>query len=100
MPVPADDSLPEGSSAATSSNSAPPLAVTTEDLLEKFKQLNADAAQEEGQAEDDEDDEGIDVQDKGSAGAQGVNPIGAELESKSKKKKRKGKASKAVAKLK
>ena len=100
MPVSADYSLPEGSSAAIPSTSVPSLAVTTEDLLQKFKHLNADATKEEGQEEDEEDEGGSDGGARGPAEAEDMNSTGVELGSNSKKKKRKGKASKAVAKLK
>ena len=96
MPLPAEDSVPESAPTASSSTEAPPSQVSTQELLDKFRQLGQEAA-----AEDDEDDD--EVEDEvggGAAVAEGSGAAGDGEGKKKKKKKKKGKASKAVAKLK
>ena len=105
MPVPPDDTLPADNSVSSSSTVAPPSTMSTEEVLEKLKQLNADAALDKADGDDGEDEEDGEGDgdeggaERGAEGSGGVDGTGGEGE-KQKKKKRKGKASKAVEKLK
>ncbi len=99
MPIHMDDTLPADSKASTSSISAPPTSLTTEEVFEKFKRLNADALDEGERSDLDEEEEdgiGEDVVTNGDGEGEG----GFGERGKKKKKKKKEKASKAVAKLK
>ena len=99
MPVPPDDTLPAESVASSSQTAAPPTALSTADVLGKFKQLQVDAAQEGADGEEDDNDEEVDMDEtggkEGTGGASGAGGDGNK-----KKKKKKGKATKAIAKLK
>jgi len=97
MPLPQDDTLPQGTTAGSSSTNAPPSEMSTGEVLEKFKQLGDEAAAED--EEDDDDAEG-DAGDaaEGEGATEGAGGEGGKK--KKKKKKSKSKASKAVAKLK
>lgn len=98
MPLPQDDTLPQGERAGASSSTTVDGA-DTETIIEKFQQLGEDAAVEE---DEDDDEDGDDVGADGGAPVTGEGSAeGAGGEGKKKKKKKKkGKASKAVDKLK
>ena len=98
MPLPQDDTLPQGERVGESSSTTVDGA-DTETIIEKFQQLGEDAAVEE---DEDDDEDGDDAGGDGGAGVTGEGGAeGAGGEGKKKKKKKKkGKASKAVDKLK
>lgn len=98
MPLPQDDTLPQGSQPGASSSSTVDGA-DTETIIEKFQQLGEDAAAEE-EDDDGDDDEDQDGADKDDVIAGGVTEGAGGEGKKKKKKKKKGKASKAVDKLK
>lgn len=100
MPLPQDDTLPQGERAGASTSTTVDGA-DTETIIEKFQQLGQDAAVEEDE-DDDEEGDGDEAGGQGGAGVTGEGSTeGAGGEGKKKKKKKKkGKASKAVDKLK
>ncbi len=99
MPVSPDDTLPTDNAVSTSSTSAQPSNLTTEEVLEKFKQLNTDAELEEADGGEDEDDDGG-VEGGGAVDGDGAGDGAGGEGGKKKKKGKKGKASKAITKLK
>jgi hypothetical protein len=97
MPLPQDDTLPQGAEASSSHTNAPPSQLSTEEVIQKFQNLGEEAAAEEDEEDDEvegEAGEGVD----GEGAAEGAGGEGGKK--KKKKKKNKSKASKAVAKLK
>lgn len=98
MPLPQDDTLPEGNQPGASTSTTVDGA-DAENIIEKFRQLGEDAAAEEDDddGEDDEEHEGL---DKDAVAGEGVTEGAGGEGKKKKKKKKKGKASKAVDRLK
>lgn len=99
MPIPPDDTLPVDNAVSGTSASASKSITTTEEVLEKFKELNTEAGLEEADGEEGEDEDHIDGEYSAGQGETMTNGVEGEG-GKRKKKKKKGKASKAVAKLK
>lgn len=105
MPLPTEDNLPVNAPAGPSTSHTQPAesGISAEEMLQKFKQLGAEAKAEEGDEGDDDDDDEGEVDGEGAIGAggqAGVGAAGAGGESGAGKKKKKGKAGKAVQKLK
>ena len=99
MPLPQDDTLPQGNTASTSHTEAPVDSESAAEMLDKFKQLGVEAAAEEEEEEGEEGEEAGDGAGGSVSGQAGRGGEGGQGEKK-KKKKKKGKASKAVAELK
>lgn len=98
MPLPQDDTLPQGERAGGSSSTTVDGA-DTETIIEKFQQLGEDAAAEEDEEDDGDEDDAAEAGPAGVAGDGSTEGAGGEGKKK-KKKKKKGKATKAVDKLK
>lgn len=99
MPLPQNETLPEGNQAA-SSTSRTVDGADTEELIEKIQKLGGQSSTEQGEEEEDEDEEEGD----GDGEESKVEVVGeggdGNSDKKKKKKKKKGKTAKAVDRLK